>query len=50
MDIPNENNRVISNSTTQTTIRFETKADRFYLFFVAFETEISPIYLEGKNK
>ena len=49
MDIPNENNQIISNNTTQTIIRFETRADRFYLFFVAFETEISPIYLEGKN-
>jgi hypothetical protein len=49
INIPNPNNSIISNNTTQTTIRFKTKADRFYLFFVAFETEISPIYLEGKN-
>ena len=49
LEIPNKNNSIISNNTNQTKIRFKTKADRFYLFFVAFETEISPIFLEGKN-
>ena len=49
MEIPNANNSVISNNSTESTIRLQTKADGFYLFFVAFETEISPIYLEGKN-
>ena len=49
MKIPNTDNAIISNNSSETTIQFTTKADRFYLFFVAFETEISPIYLEGKT-
>ena len=49
MKIPNADNAIISNNSSETTIQFTTKADRFYLFFVAFETEISPIYLEGKT-
>lgn len=49
VNIPNKDNAIISNNSFETTIRFTTKADRFYLFFVAFETEISPIYLEGKT-
>lgn len=49
LKIPNTDNAIISNNSSETTIQFTTKADRFYLFFVAFETEISPIYLEGKT-
>jgi len=49
IDIPNLNNSVISNNQTEATVRFKSKADQFYLFFVSFETEISPIFLEGKN-
>ncbi|MDW5289043.1 hypothetical protein [Formosa sp. PL04] len=49
MDIPNKDNNILSNNSSELTIEFKTKADRFYLFFVAFETEISPIYLENKN-
>jgi hypothetical protein len=49
MSIPNKNNNILSNNSSETTIQFKTKADGFYLFFVAFETEISPIYLEGKS-
>lgn len=49
MEIPNKNNSILSNNSSEATIRFKTKADGFYLFFVAFETEISPIYLEGKS-
>ncbi|CDF81179.1 adhesin SprB, partial [Formosa agariphila KMM 3901] len=49
MDIPNKDNSILSNNSSELTIEFKTKADRFYLFFVAFETEISPIYLENKN-
>lgn len=49
MSIPNTNNSILSNNSSHTTIRFKTKADGFYLFFVAFETEISPIYLEEKS-
>ena len=49
MGVPNTNNTILSNNSTQVDIRFSTKADGYYLFFVAFETEISPIYLEGEN-
>lgn len=49
MEIPNKNNTIISNNSSEATIQFKTKADGFYLFFVAFETEISPIYLEEKS-
>ncbi|MFB9051942.1 hypothetical protein ACFFVB_02510 [Formosa undariae] len=49
IEIPNKDNNILSNNSSELTIEFKTKADRFYLFFVAFETEISPIYLENKN-
>lgn len=49
INIPNKDNNILSNNSSELTIEFKTKADRFYLFFVAFETEISPIYLENKN-
>lgn len=49
MEIPNSNNTIISNNMTHAQVKFNSKIDRFYLFFVAFETEISPIYLEGKT-
>ncbi|WP_034060419.1 hypothetical protein [Lacinutrix jangbogonensis] len=39
--VPNENNKIIGKNTTEATLRFNTKSDRFYLFFTAFETEIS---------
>jgi len=47
--IPNKNNSIISNNSNYAKVRFKTKADRFYLFFVAFETEINPIFLEAKE-
>lgn len=49
MKIPNDNNNILPNNSSELNIRLKTKADRFYMFFVAFETEISPIYLENKN-
>ena len=49
IEIPNENNSIISHNTNTATVKFSSKADRFYLFFVAFETEINPIFLEGKE-
>lgn len=49
LNIPNTKNTIISNNSSEATIQLKNKADRFYLFFVAFETEISPIYLEGKS-
>ena len=49
IEIPNKNNSIISHNTNNATVQFKSKADRFYLFFVAFETEINPVYLEGKQ-
>lgn len=46
MEIPNENNKLFDHNTTQAKLKFETRADRFYLHFVAFETEISIDYLK----
>lgn len=46
MEIPNEENSLFDNSTTNATLKFETRADRFYLYFVAFETEVSEDYLQ----
>lgn len=50
MEIPNPNNDLLDNATTQANLRFQAKADRFYLFFVAFETEINKEFLDEKTK
>ena len=50
MDIPNQNNSIISNNLTETSIKLSTKKDGFYLFFVAFETEISEDFSSKKNE
>lgn len=47
--LPNDINSVISHNTSEATIQLYSKADKFYLFFVAFETEITPIYIEVKK-
>lgn len=49
IQIPNSDNSIISNNMRHAEVRFNSKADRFYLFFVAFETEINPIFLESKT-
>lgn len=46
LEIPNENNAIIDNNTTETTLRFKTKADEFYLYFTAFKTEIKQTLFE----
>ncbi len=48
MEIPNPNNDLFDNATTQADLRFQAKADRFYLFFVAFETEINNRFYQEK--
>ena len=50
MEIPNPNNELLDNATTQANLQFQAKADRFYLFFVAFETEINKAFLEEITK
>lgn len=49
MEIPNPNNELLDNATIQANLQFQAKADRFYLFFVAFETEINKEFLEEKT-
>jgi len=46
LDIPNYNNSIINNSTSQTTLRLKTQSDRFYLYFTAFQTEIAQTYFD----
>ncbi len=50
MEIPNPNNELLDNATTQANLKFQARADRFYLFFVAFETEINSDFLAEKTK
>lgn len=40
---------IIANNSTASKIKFSTKADRFYLLFTAFETEIEESFLLEKN-
>lgn len=49
IQIPNSDNSIISNNMRHAQVSFNSKADQFYLFFVAFETEINPIFLESKK-
>ncbi|WP_298532391.1 hypothetical protein [uncultured Algibacter sp.] len=49
IQIPNSDNSIISNNMRHAQVSFNSKADQFYLFFVAFETEINPIFLESKT-
>lgn len=50
MEIPNENNELFNHTTTQANFRFQGKADRYYLFFFAFETEIDSTFLLEKTE
>ena len=50
MEIPNPKNNLLNNSTTEVKLQFETKKDRYYMFFAAFETEINKEYLEEKTR
>ncbi|WP_452221611.1 hypothetical protein [Lacinutrix salivirga] len=49
LDIPKTDNPIINNDTEEITLAFNTKSDRFYLFFTAFQTEISKAFYEEKN-
>ncbi|WP_397364178.1 SPOR domain-containing protein [Olleya sp. R77988] len=46
LDIPNYNNTIINNNTSETTLRLKTQSDRFYLYFTAFQTEIAQTYFD----
>ena len=50
MELPNPNNELVSNDIDQITMQIKTNTDRFYLFFTAFQTEISHSnYIENKD-
>lgn len=46
LEIPNYNNSIIDNNMSSTTLRLKTRSDRFYMYFVAFQTEISQDFFE----
>jgi hypothetical protein len=48
MQIPNFNNELFDHAATQADLKFQAKADRFYLFFVSFETEINNRFYQEK--
>lgn len=50
MEIPNQYNELFDNTTTEANFKFRGKADRFYLFFIAFETEINNTFLREKTE
>lgn len=50
MEIPNKNNELFDHTTTQANFQFHGRADRFYLFFVAFETEINNSFLQESTE
>jgi len=49
MDVPNESQPLVDNNTTEIEMAFNTESDRFYMFFAAFQTEISKVFYE-ENK
>ncbi|WP_452225450.1 hypothetical protein [Lacinutrix chionoecetis] len=50
LDVTSEPQPLIDNNTTEIEVVFNTESDRFYMFFTAFQTEISKSsYEENKN-
>ncbi|WP_299250531.1 hypothetical protein [uncultured Lacinutrix sp.] len=49
MDVSNGADAIIDNTTTEIEMAFNTESDRFYMFFTAFQTEISKTFYEEKN-
>ncbi|WP_156133135.1 hypothetical protein [Lacinutrix sp. Hel_I_90] len=49
MDLPESSQPLVDNNTTEVEMSFNTKADRFYLFFTAFQTEISQTYYKEQK-
>lgn len=50
LEIPNYNNSIIDNNMSSTTLRLKTKSDRYYMYFAAFQTEISQDFFEDVVK
>lgn len=48
INISNENNAFLKPNSTETILQFSTSVDRFYPFFIAFETDISYEFYESK--
>ena len=46
LEIPIYNNSIIDNNMSSTTLRLKTRSDRFYMYFAAFQTEISQDFFE----
>ena len=46
LEIQNENNKLIDNDATSVRLRFKTEEDRLFVFFTAFQTEISSDYYQ----
>ena len=40
--IPNPNNTIISNNDKQSTLRFQSNGDKYFMFFTAYNVEVSP--------
>lgn len=46
LKIPNYNNSILDNNMSSTTLRLKTRSDRYYMYFAAFQTEISQDFFE----
>lgn len=49
LKIPEASQPIIANNSTEVELAFNSKLDRFYLFFTAFQTEISKVFYEEKT-
>lgn len=49
LDIPKNTTQIIDNNTEEVSLVFNTNSDRFYLFFTAFQTEISKAFYKQKS-
>ena len=50
LDVENTDNTTIGNDQDEITLKFQTKGDRYHLFFTAFKTEIDTSFYERKVK
>lgn len=50
ISVDNNENLFFDEASTETTLRFQTRVDRYYVFFVSFEIEIDSDFLEKSEK
>lgn len=50
MDLPNQNNQILTNATTSLKLKLQTKSDRFHLFFASFKTEVDSVFFKDKKE